>query len=107
QDEVVEHFDNIATGLQVSPSFVEQYVSAARALAVRAVGRPDARAGSQTYAAGPGNQHGHVQGLPLGTRGGFVAEHFFPSDGEYVVNIADMASHIWGNDMEFENTVVV
>ena len=107
QDEVVEHFDNIATGLQVSPSFIEQYVSAARSVAVRAVGRPDARAGSQTYSAGPGNQHGHVKGLPLGTRGGFVAEHFFPSDGEYVVNIADMASHIWGNDMEFENTVVV
>ncbi len=31
----------------------------------------------------------------------------FPSDGEYAVNIADMAGHIWGNDMEFENAVVV
>jgi hypothetical protein len=31
----------------------------------------------------------------------------FPSDGEYEVNIADMFSHIWGNDSEFENTVVV
>ena len=26
QDEEVTHFDNIASGLQVSPSFVEQYV---------------------------------------------------------------------------------
>ncbi|HEY8520021.1 MAG TPA: DUF1592 domain-containing protein [Gammaproteobacteria bacterium] len=107
QDEVVAHFDNIASGLQVSPSFIEQYVSAARALAVQAVGRPDARPGSQTYTAPPGTQHGHVEGLPLGTRGGMVVEHFFPSDGEYVINIADMATHIWGNDMEFENTVVV
>jgi len=107
QDEEVKHFDNIASGLQVSPSFVEQYVIAARALAVRAVGRPDARAGSQTYSAGPGNQQTHVKGLPLGTRGGFVVTHLFPSDGEYAVNIADMASHIWGNDMEFENAVVV
>jgi hypothetical protein len=107
QDEEVEHFDNIASGLQVSPSFIEQYVIAARALAVRAVGRPDARPGSQTYNAGPGNQQTHVKGLPLGTRGGFAVTHLFPSDGEYAVNIADMASHIWGNDMEFENTVVV
>jgi hypothetical protein len=107
QDEEVKHFDNIASGLQVSPSFIEQYVIAARALAVRAVGRPDARPGSQTYSAGPGNQQTHVKGLPLGTRGGFAVTHMFPSDGEYAVNIADMASHIWGNDMEFENTVVV
>ncbi|MBN1240323.1 MAG: DUF1592 domain-containing protein, partial [Gammaproteobacteria bacterium] len=46
-------------------------------------------------------------GLPLGTRGGMLVEHFFPSDGEYVINIADMATHIWGNDMEFENNVIV
>ncbi len=29
------------------------------------------------------------------------------ADGEYVVNIADMATHIWGNGMEFENPLVV
>jgi hypothetical protein len=107
QDEEVKHFDNIASGLQVSPSFIEQYVSAARQIAVRAVGRPDARTGGQSYFAPPGTQLSHVRGLPLGTRGGFVATHLFPSDGEYEVNIADMFSHIWGNDSEFENTVVV
>ena len=107
QDEEVKHFDNIASGLQVSPSFVEQYVGAARQIAVRAVGRPDARTGGQTYFAPPGRQQSHVKGLPLGTRGGFVVTHLFPSDGEYEVNIADMFSHIWGNDSEFENTVVV
>jgi hypothetical protein len=107
QDEEVKHFDNIAAGLQVSPSFVEQYVGAARQIAVRAVGRPDARTGGQTYFAPPGRQQSHVKGLPLGTRGGFVVTHMFPSDGEYEINIADMFSHIWGNDSEFENTVVV
>lgn len=106
-DEVVEYFDNIAAGLQVSPSFIEQYVGAARSVAVQAVGRPDARPGSQTYDAGPGTQRTHVKGLPLGTRGGMLVEHYFPSDGDYVINIADMATHIWGNDMEFENHVVV
>jgi hypothetical protein len=71
------------------------------------VGRPDARPGSTTYNSTPGTQQTHIQGLPLGTRGGILAEHYFPSDGEYEVNIADMAGHIWGNDMEFENTVLV
>ncbi len=107
QDEEVKHFDNIASGLQVSPSFIEQYVIAARIVAVRAVGQPNARPGSKTYTAGAGNQLTHVKGLPLGTRGGVAVTHLFPSDGEYAINIADMFTAIWGNDSEFENKVVV
>src|SRR4051812_48761683 len=42
EDDSIDGFDNIATALQVSPSFVEQYVIAARLVAVKAVGRPDA-----------------------------------------------------------------
>ena len=106
-DDVAEGFDNIATALQVSPSFIEQYVIAARAVAVKAVGRPDARAGGWTFRAGPGTQLSHVAGLPLGTRGGILAKVDLPSDGEYVVDVADMATHIWGNGMEFENPLVV
>ncbi len=107
QDDVAEHFDNIATALQVSPSFIEQYVIAARSIAIQAVGQPDARPGGTTYEAPPGRQLTHVRGLPLGTRGGFVVTHHFPSDGEYVIDVADMATHIWGNGMEFENPLVV
>ena len=106
-DDTAEGFDNIATALQVSPSFIEQYVIAARAVAVKAVGRPDARPGGWTFKAGPGTQYTHVPGLPLGTRGGILAKVDLPSDGEYVINIADMATHIWGNGMEYENPLVV
>jgi mono/diheme cytochrome c family protein len=106
-DDVAEGFDNIATALQVSPSFIEQYVIAARAVAVKALGRPDARPGGWTFRAGPGTQLTHVPGLPLGTRGGILAKVDLPSDGEYQVDIADMATHIWGNGMEFENPLVV
>ena len=106
-DDVAEGFDNIATALQVSPSFIEQYVIAARAVAVKAVGRPDARPGGWTFKAGSGTQLTHVPGLPLGTRGGILAKVDLPSDGEYVVDVADMATHIWGNGMEFENPLVV
>jgi mono/diheme cytochrome c family protein len=106
-DDVAEGFDNIATALQVSPSFIEQYVIAARAVAVKALGRADARPGGWTFKAGPGTQYTHVAGLPLGTRGGILAKVDLPSDGEYVVNIGDMATHIWGNGMEYENPLVV
>ena len=78
-----EGFDNIASALQVSPSFIEQYVIAARAVAVKALGRPDARPGGWTFRAGPGTQLTHVPGLPLGTRGGILAKVDLPADGEY------------------------
>jgi mono/diheme cytochrome c family protein len=107
QDDTAEGFDNIATALQVSPSFIEQYVIAARSVAVKALGRPDARPGGWTFKAGPGTQYEHVPGLPLGTRGGILAKVDLPSDGEYVINVADMATHIWGNGMEYENPLVV
>jgi mono/diheme cytochrome c family protein len=107
EDDTVEGFDNIASALQVSPSFIEQYVIAGRAVAVKALGKPDARPSGWTFRAGPGNQLTHVEGLPLGTRGGILAKVDLPSDGEYVINIADMATHIWGNGMEYENPLVV
>jgi mono/diheme cytochrome c family protein len=106
-DDVAEGFDNIATALQVSPSFIEQYVIAARAVAVKALGRADARPRGWTFRAGSGTQLTHVPGLPLGTRGGILADVDLPADGEYVVDVADMATHIWGNGMEFENPLVV
>ena len=70
QDDVAENFDNIATALQVSPSFIEQYVIAARTIAIQAVGQPNARPGGTNYTAPPGRQLSHVKGLPRGTRGG-------------------------------------
>ena len=80
---------------------------AARAVAVKALGRPDARPGGWTFRAGPGHAAHPRAGLPLGTRGGILAKVDLPADGEYVINVADMATHIWGNGMEFENPLVV
>src|SRR5256714_681424 len=36
-----------------------------------------------------------------------LAKVDLPADGEYVINVADMATHIWGNGMEYENPLVV
>ncbi len=71
------------------------------------MGRGDARAQGWSFRAAPGNQLTHVPGLPLGTRGGILAKVDLPADGEYRINIADMATHIWGNGMEYENPLVV
>jgi hypothetical protein len=107
RDEVHDGFDNIATALQVSPSFLDQYLSAAHNVASRAFGKATARPVATTYAAeGAGTQRYHRDGLPFGTRGGTVVRHYFPADGEYALSIADMATALWVPDMEFENTLV-
>ncbi len=62
--------------------------------------------GTQYFARNSGTQHFHVEGLPLGTRGGTVAEHMFPADGEYELNIANMAVALWVYNMEFEHTLI-
>jgi mono/diheme cytochrome c family protein len=107
QDDVSDGFDNVAKVLQVSPSFLDQYLAAARTVAVEAIGNPTARPVGTPYQnpfGGP--QHFHVEGLPLGTRGGFAVEHTFPADGEYELNINDMAHALWVEGMEFDNTLV-
>ncbi|MEO8307901.1 MAG: DUF1592 domain-containing protein [Pseudomonadota bacterium] len=107
QDDLSDGFDNVAKVLQVSPTFLDQYLAAARTVAVQAVGNPTARAAGTPYSnpfGGP--QHFHVEGLPLGTRGGFGVDHIFPADGEYELNINDMARALWVEGMEFENALV-
>jgi Protein of unknown function (DUF1592)/Protein of unknown function (DUF1588)/Protein of unknown function (DUF1587)/Protein of unknown function (DUF1585)/Protein of unknown function (DUF1595) len=108
KDDTADGFDNVASALQVTPSFLDQYLSAARTVAVRAMGNPQARASGTQYAArNAGTQQSYNEGLPLGTRGGFKVEHFFPADAEYVINIANMAQALWVYNLEFENTVVI
>ena len=106
-DDTAQGFDNIASALQVSPSFIEQYVHAAHNVALRRSASATLAPQGWTFRASPGNQLTHVPGLPLGTRGGILAKVDLPADGEYHINIADMATHIWGNGMEYENPLVV
>jgi mono/diheme cytochrome c family protein len=101
-------FDNIADVLQTSPAFFNQYVAAARSVAVQAVGRPDPRPGSRTYTnSHKGAQGFHVDGLPLGTRGGFAVEHFFPADGEYEINLPSPLRNIWFIGIEHATTLII
>ncbi len=83
-DDAAEGFDNIADVLGVSPSLVQGYVSAAMKLSRFAVGDLTLPPTRTTYTAPEGfEQDRHIDGLPLGTRGGMVIEHTFPLDAEY------------------------
>jgi hypothetical protein len=119
-DNVKGNFDNNAAALQVSPNFIDQYIYAARAVALQAIGNPKALAETTTYgdvanmvislppqgAPGTGRQQHRLEGMPFGTRGGFIAEHNFPADGDYELTIGDMALAREVPRMEFENTVI-
>jgi len=87
-DDEAYGFDNIADVLRASPSLLEQYLSASAKIAALAVGDPDAPAVTAVYRA-PSDlaQAAHVEGLPLGTRGGVKIRHNFPLDGEYEFDV--------------------
>jgi mono/diheme cytochrome c family protein len=82
-------FDNIADVLTMSPVLMERYLAAARRISAIAVG--DARdipVAAETYRVKPDrSQDTHVEGLPLGTRGGLLVRRVFPLDAEYLFNI--------------------
>ena len=108
KDDEAEGFDNVASVLTVSPSFLDQYISAARVVSARAVGNPAARPGSQTYRPTRGSDQSlRVDGLPLGTRGGLLVEHLFPADGDYKFNIPNMAIAGYVRGMEYKHTLIV
>ena len=87
QDTKSDGFDNVASVLKVSPTFLDQYISAARTVAALAVGSAHASQAIVTYRAGPHDQIAHIEGLPLGTRGGMSVVHNFPADGTYTFNL--------------------
>jgi len=77
-------FDNIASSLRTSPLLLERYLTAAQRISALAVGDPNVRPGTTEYPISREfSQSGHVDGLPLGTRGGTQVTHVFPADGEY------------------------
>ena len=79
-----EGFDNIAEALGVSPSLIQGYVSAAMKISRQAVGDRTLGPYQVTYAAPAGLSHDrHIEGLPLGTRGGMLIRHTFPLDAEH------------------------
>ena len=79
-------FDNVASGLGVSPALVEGYVSAAAKIARLALGHETAPTRKIYRVREDYSQEDHVEGLSFGTRGGLLVRHYFPADGEYSIS---------------------
>ena len=83
-DSMGHGFDNMAEALSISPALIEGYMRAAGEISRVAVGDPKASATSATYSISrTASQMYHVEGAPMGTRGGISVVHNFPADGEY------------------------
>ncbi len=95
-DDESSGFDNIADVLKVSPSLMERYLSASWNISRVAAGDSRIVPSTATYRARPDlSQDQHIEGLPLGTRGGMVVRHTFPLDGEYVIRV-----RLWRNTFD-------
>ena len=94
-------FDNIAGSLGVSPVLLERYVAAAgkiSRLAIGDTGMPDRQ--EKYVVAGDLTQNRHIEGLPFGTRGGALIEHYFPVDAEYVIraDLVERGGRMFGSN---------
>jgi mono/diheme cytochrome c family protein len=105
QDINVGGFDNIAAALSVSPSFLSQYITAARHIATLAIGSPNPRVSNVKYSIAA-NQNPD-EPLPLGTRGGIKFKHNFPADGEYRITMNDLGVGLYTGPIENESTLVI
>jgi hypothetical protein len=86
-DESSYGFDNVTVG-DLSPTLLDRYVSAAEKISRLAVGRPGRAPGGDTIRIPPDvTQEDHIEGLPVGTRGGAAVPYTFPQDGEYEIQI--------------------
>ena len=105
QDIKVDGFDNVAAGLNVSPAFLDQYVTAARHIAKLAVGDPNPRVADIKYLINA-NRDPDVP-MPPGLRGGVKFKHNFPADGEYRLSVNDLGAGLYTATMENESTLVM
>jgi hypothetical protein len=88
-DTISKGFDNVADVQAFSPTLMESYLRAASSISRLAIGDRGASATSVTYKIGRTlSQMRHVDGAPMGTRGGISVVHTFPADGEYTFKVS-------------------
>jgi hypothetical protein len=98
-DESSYGFDNGTVG-DLSPTLLDRYVAAAEKISRLALGRSGRTPGGDTIRI-PADltQEEHIDGLPVGTRGGALIHYTFPEDGEYEFQIRltrDRDEHVEG-----------
>ncbi len=110
KDDESHGFDNVTVGA-LSPSLLDRYISAAQKISRLAVGTPYRSPRGDTYRIRPDvTQEKHVDGLPIGTRGGAVIDYTFPQDGEYEIEVLltrDRNEHVEGLREEHEMEILL
>ena len=105
------NFDNIADVQMPSATLLDAYLDAASEISRLAVGDPHASVASTTYKLPRlASQWDHVEGAPVGTRGGMSVMHTFPADGEYVFTAqlhAIPTGQLFGSDAPFDEKIEV
>ncbi|MCB9875669.1 MAG: DUF1592 domain-containing protein [Planctomycetaceae bacterium] len=109
-DESSHGFDNITVGT-LSPTLLSRYITAAQLISRRAVGRTErSPEGVTIRVPADQTQEGHVEGLPLGTRGGVLFTHLFIQEGEYEVQLRlarDRDEEVEGLNGEYQIDVLI
>src|SRR5215468_7885953 len=95
-DQQAHGFDTNAEALLMAPALLDRYLNAAAKIARIAIGDPTIPPAFERYTAVKGNSNEQTwlwqtdrlsEDFPLGSRGGVVARHYFPVDGEYIFKI--------------------
>jgi hypothetical protein len=98
-DESSHGFDNITVG-DLSPTSLDRYIAAAEKISRLAVGAAGRSPGGDTIRIAPDlTQEEHLEGLPIGTRGGALIRYNFAVNGEYEVQVRlarDRNEHVEG-----------
>ena len=110
KDEASHGFDNVTVS-GLSPTLLDRYITAAQKISRLAIGAARKEPGGDTYRI-PADvtQEAHVEGLPIGTRGGTLIRHTFPQDAEYEFQIRlarDRNEEIEGLNGKYELEVLI
>ena len=86
-DESSHGFDNVTVG-DLSPTLLDRYLTAAERISQLAVGSSRQSPGGDTIRIRADlTQEEHIEGLPVGTRGGALIPYNFPQDGQYEIQV--------------------
>ncbi|HEY1239704.1 MAG TPA: DUF1592 domain-containing protein [Bryobacteraceae bacterium] len=93
-DDLSAGFDNIADVLKVSPSFLDQYIMAARAVVRQAIGKSLTGKETRTTL----RERDPNVPLPPGARGGVAGEYVAPYEGDYELRVAGTPAAVFTVD---------
>jgi hypothetical protein len=100
-DDTSRGFDNQAGTLTLSSALLESYLSAAGRISRDALGVVTQPTQVTFRVPADTTQDYHVEGLPFGTRGGLLIDHYFPVDGRYRIKVYSVNLGNMGNFRPF------